>query len=69
MSSPQLPPRLRELCHELSQPLTIARCSLELAMSMEANDPSRATFFEDTVTALERLVQITEAIRDYSDSA
>lgn len=68
MSSEPLPPRLRQLCHDLSQPVTTARCSLELALSLDPADPARAEFFTDAIAALDRLVDLTAQIRDWSGS-
>jgi signal transduction histidine kinase len=61
----ELPPRLAELCHQLSQPLTVARCSLELAQAMAADNPGRGELLEDARQAIERMVAITAAIRDW----
>lgn len=69
MSDAPLPPRLRELCHDLSQPLTVARCSLDLALSLDPSDPSRAALFEDVMAALDRMSAVTAAIRDWSNPA
>ena len=66
MSTPSLPPRLRELCHDLGQPLTVARGSLELALSLDADDPARAGYFEDVLAALDRMTELAAAIRDWS---
>lgn len=64
-TGPGLPPRLAELCHQLSQPLTVARCSLELAMGMAADNPARTEFLEDARQAVERMAAIAASIRDY----
>ncbi len=60
-----LPPELAELCHQLSQPLTVARCSLELAQGMAADHPGRGELIEDARQAVERMVAIAAAIRDW----
>jgi len=57
-------PALRELCHELSQPLMAARGSLELALHLREDDPARPAFFDDALAALERMADLTRAIRD-----
>ncbi|HUX65986.1 MAG TPA: hypothetical protein VMV31_00700 [Terriglobales bacterium] len=57
-------PALRELCHELSQPLMAARGSLELALHLRDDDPARPGFFDDALAALERMADLTRAIRD-----
>jgi len=64
--APGLPPRLAELCHQLSQPLTIARCSLELALGLPPEDPARAGFLEDARLAIERMAATAAAIRDWN---
>lgn len=58
------PRNLRQLCHDLSQPLTAARCSLELALRLPPDDPERAGFFDDAVAALERMAQLVTDVRE-----
>ena len=55
---------LRELCHALSQPLTAARGSLELGLSLPDDDPSRLGFFTDALDALDRLAEISRRLND-----
>lgn len=62
--APAPAPALRELCHELSQPLMAARGSLELALHLREDDPARPAFFDDALAALERMADLTRAIRD-----
>lgn len=62
-------PSLRQLCHELSQPLTAARGSLELALSLPADHPGRAEFFADTLAALDRMSEIARLLSDLAEPA
>lgn len=55
---------MRKLCHDLSQPLMAARGSLELALHLPAGDPARASFFQDALAALDRMADLTRALRD-----
>lgn len=65
MSGAPLPEPLSDLCHALSQPLTAARCSIELALQLPADDPRHTGLLEDAIAALERMSQITRQIRDW----
>lgn len=56
-------PTLRQFCHDLSQPLTAARGSLELAQQLPADDPARAGFLQDAIEALDRLRVAIEQAR------
>lgn len=56
--------QLAELCHELSQPLTAARGSLELALSLAPEDPDRAGLFQDSLAALDRAAELVTRLRD-----
>lgn len=70
MSAAPAPARsLRQLCHDLSQPLTAARGSLELALSLPEDNPARREFFADTVAALDRMVEIARALSDLAEPA
>jgi len=68
-TQPSAQPSLRELCHALSQPLTAARGSLELALRMPPDDPARADFFNDALAALDRLVIIARQLHDAAEIA
>jgi len=57
------PPTLRQVCHDLSQPLTAARGSLELALRLDSHDPDRAEFLTDAVAALDRMAAMIERSR------
>ncbi|MGH9488549.1 MAG: hypothetical protein ACRD04_13290 [Terriglobales bacterium] len=48
-------PSLRQLLHDLSQPLMAARGSLELALQLPPGDPAQAEFLRDAAAALERM--------------
>lgn len=56
-------PTLRQFCHDLSQPLMAARCSLELVQQLPADDPARAGFLADAIEALDRLSAAIERAR------
>ncbi len=60
--------RLRQLCHAMSQPLTAARGSLELALTLAAGDPTREELLADAQAAIERLMELTEQLRDLADT-
>lgn len=68
---PELPLLLemRELCHALSQPLTAARGSLELGLSLSESDPARMGFFSDALDALDRLAEIARRMNDLAGGA
>jgi signal transduction histidine kinase len=55
---------LRELCHAMSQPLTAARGSLELAQMLKEGDPTRAELLADAQAAIERMMELTARLRD-----
>ncbi len=59
--------RLRQLCHAMSQPLTAARGSLELAQMLAEGDPTRAEMLADAQAAIERLMELTAQLRDLAD--
>lgn len=60
---------LRQLCHDLSQPLTAARGSLEMALGLPEDNPARSEFFNDTLAALDRLADIARALSDLAEPA
>lgn len=68
-AAPAPAPTLRQLCHDLSQPLTAARGSLEMALSLPEDNPARAEFFADAITALDRLADIARALSDLAEPA
>jgi signal transduction histidine kinase len=55
---------LRQLCHAMSQPLTAARGSLELALMLPEGDPTRAELLADAQAAIERLMELTAQLHD-----
>lgn len=57
------PPTLRQLCHDLSQPLMAAHGSLEMALRLPPDDPARNEFLQDAVAALDRMTAEIELAR------
>jgi signal transduction histidine kinase len=67
MSSATPGASLRSLCHAMSQPLTAARGSLELALTLPEGDPTRSELLADAQAAIERLMELTAQLRDLAD--
>ncbi|MGH9413709.1 MAG: hypothetical protein ACRD0Y_08200 [Terriglobales bacterium] len=54
---------MRQFCHDISQPLMAARCSLELVQQLSVDDPARPGFLDDAIAALDRMSAAIELAR------
>ncbi|MGH9475192.1 MAG: hypothetical protein ACRD1C_02545 [Terriglobales bacterium] len=64
MSAGAEPVTVRQLCHDLSQPLMAAHGSLEVALQLAPQDPARTEFLRDALAALERMTAEIERARN-----
>ncbi|MBI3405638.1 MAG: HAMP domain-containing histidine kinase [Acidobacteria bacterium] len=59
---------LSAISHQMSQPLTALRGTLELAMLKKSSDPAAQRVFQDTLVQADRIVQLTRSLRELAEA-
>lgn len=63
-SSPQIP----ALFHEISQPLTAVRCSLEVSLLPGSNQTNQRRCLEQALQQTDRIIHLIETLRRLLDA-